>query len=1103
MNIKIYNEELHKYINKVRNKYAKNFRILNEVSDSKIVSDEKEVCFIKIYFYENGDIKDIFIPKEFNTENMVYINKIIKLIIPKLSKNLYSENITEQIELIEKIYNETDSDEEEEENLENITDINYKENTEENSDVENFENNFEKEDVTLLRRNTENDTEDDFIYDNKAENELDIENYNSSTSNKSSPKYYLKGISENETFSNITDFEIECLESVQAKLDGSKLKKLKNSFLNEKGMLVFISEYENITIIQPNKESLNDLTEEEDKLKSDIYTDNNGIKRNDEEDFTGKNITFNLSSIKSENVNNISLNNIIDDEEFARNVFKFFDNFTYIKYNQSEEKELALRVLNEFKDDLIEKNENISESEIEVEHTKLLKSTRKLSSSNSYYGMKNFEKEKVLFKYNLIGLILEGIVVTKIDVSTGKSDNYFKMIIGFISLKIKFNSMQSNLHIIIKNTQLMTYNFMGLLYFSNENLKLRNKIYSDLIVDLEKNVSKLLEDHFDYSDLFRDSLDYLYNQVKNFSGEFFNELIELIEKVYDNYTVILNQTENNEYEILSQIRIVTKDEYINYINNMFNIIISFKNDTLIFLYNIKHEVDIIQTFLIDVLYDIIDVIYDGILVFKEFFKKLFKAVERGVTNFKYDIRDFMEEVIGELLYLTDFLSVNINKNEILKNGIDIETRNRVTIKLKNFRNIILRIIEILNNNIINDYEEEMSLNNEKSIKYQKENIIKQCIEEIDNKSLGIIEEIKLKIQYMNLYEIYANNIQLINDITNKTFIEYNNDMYNNILINIQKINPEYLDKNSDLIKNKNYLFSLSNDISNSINQEINDINKYIEIYSTNYIFENNYNFDFNMYNFKKYFTNEYIHSIYNDFKSIILEALQVHYTNIIKRNYDLAYEYMEDVLKYFKKAAHLRILGTVFINTYNNMKATFQKMAYLASSDEFLNFIEKKFYDVSNFVLNYINNKIGSINRYYFDEKNKFNFYKLDLFQQEIDKLSKNINNFFNEVKLETDIKQKILNIALNEIPDLNKKKEKKLNDLYNKIYKLAESEKIHKNDNCDILKLKKRKKRIWYTFGIKYKLVYDYYCKVKVKSRSNKNKIEKEYGILLGLNTN
>ena len=1073
-----YNEEIHKYINKFKNKYVQNFRNLNEITDSKISSDVKELCFIKINFYENGDIKDIFIPKEFNIENMVYINKIIKLIIPKLSKNLYSENITEQIELIEKISNET-----------NETDVEL--------EFENVEENLENI-SQILRRNTENDTERDFIYENIKENELDIENYNSSISKKRSPKYYLKGISENTTFSNITDYEMENLESVQAELEGSKLKKIKNSFLDEKGMLVFISEYENITIIQPNKESLNDLTEDEDKLKSEIYNDNNEIKRNDEEDFSGKNITFNLSSIKSENINNISLNNIINDEEFMINIFKFFDNFTYIKYNQTNNDELTLRLLKEFKDDLIEKNENISTSEIEVEHTKLLKrkAKRKLTST-SYYGMKNFEKEKVLFKYNLIGLILEGIVVSKIDVSTGKCDNYFKMTIGFISFKIKFKSMQSNLHIIIKNTHQMTYNFMGLLYFSNEDLKIRNKIYSEIILDLEKNASKLLEKYYDYSGLFRDSLNNLYNQVKNFSGDFFNELIELIEKVYDNYTLILKQTENDEYEILNQIRNVTKNEYINYINNMFDIIIYFKNDTLTFLYNIKNEVDKIQIFVIDILYDIFDIIYDGILVFKEFIKKLFKAVERGVTNFKYDVRDFMEEVIGQLLYLTDFLSVNINKNEILKNAIDIEKRNRVTNKLKNFRNIILRIIEILNSNIINDYEQEMSLDNEYSIKYQKENIIILCIEEIDNKSIYIIEEIKLKIKYMNMYETYANNIQIINGITNKSFIEYNNDIYDNILINIEKISPEYLDKDSDLIKDKNYLFFLSNNISNTINQEINDINNYIEKCSSSFIFENNYNFDYNMNNFKKYFTNEYINSLFNDFKSLILEALQVHYIEIIKTNYDILYEYMEDVLNNFNKSAHLRILGTAFINTYNNLKGTFQEMAYLPSSEEFLNFIEYNFYNVSNFVLDYINEKVSSINKYYFNEKNKNNFYKLDLFQQEIDKLSNNINNFFNEIKLETDIKQKILNITFNEISVLNKEKEKKLNDLYDEIYKLAEDVKINNNKDCDILKLIKRKKRKWYTLWISYKIVYYFYCQVKIESRNNTNNIIKNLTII------
>ena len=43
-------------------------------------------------------------------------------------------------------------------------------------------------------------------------------------------------------------------------------------------------------------------------------------------------------------------------------------------------------------------------------------------------------------------------------------------------------------------------------------------------------------------------------------------------------------------------------------------------------------------------------------------------MKKGVTIFKYDLRYYFEEIIGDLLYLTDFLSVNINKNEILKNS---------------------------------------------------------------------------------------------------------------------------------------------------------------------------------------------------------------------------------------------------------------------------------------------------------------------------------------------------------------------------------------------------------------------------------------------------
>ena len=298
----------------------------------------------------------------------------------------------------------------------------------------------------------------------------------------------------------------------------------------------------------------------------------------------------------------------------------------------------------------------------------------------------------------------------------------------------------------------------------------------------------------------------MYIQVKNFSGLFFNELIELINKVHINYTKILNDVKLNKFEEINQIRIITKMEYINYINRMIDILADFENKTLIFLYDIEDELKYIASFQIDVLYDIIDSIYDCKLIFKEFNRNLFKAIEKGIITFKYDIKDYIDEIIGDLLYITDFLSININKNEILINAYDEETRKEISKKLREFRDIILTIMDFLINNINSDYENEMSINNKDSIKYISENKAMNFLNNIEEKSNEIINEIKLKISFMNLYEKYAENIDEINIINNKTINEFNNDIYEKILKQIIEIQPEYLDKNSQIIKKKiNYL----------------------------------------------------------------------------------------------------------------------------------------------------------------------------------------------------------------------------------------------------------------------------------------------------------
>ena len=55
-----FNEELYKLIN---GNNKRNLRKLNEYSDSIVLNNQTEICFVKINFYENGEIKEIFLPK--------------------------------------------------------------------------------------------------------------------------------------------------------------------------------------------------------------------------------------------------------------------------------------------------------------------------------------------------------------------------------------------------------------------------------------------------------------------------------------------------------------------------------------------------------------------------------------------------------------------------------------------------------------------------------------------------------------------------------------------------------------------------------------------------------------------------------------------------------------------------------------------------------------------------------------------------------------------------------------------------------------------------------------------------------------------------------
>ena len=77
--------------------------------------------------------------------------------------------------------------------------------------------------------------------------------------------------------------------------------------------------------------------------------------------------------------------------------------------------------------------------------------------------------------------------------------------------------------------------------------------------------------------------------------------------------------------------------------------------------------------------------------------------------------------------------------------------------LKDFRDIINIIVDLLIDNIQKDYESEISLDNDYNIKFKSMEKIEQYISEIKSTSNDLIFEIKKNINFIEKYELYSNN----------------------------------------------------------------------------------------------------------------------------------------------------------------------------------------------------------------------------------------------------------------------------------------------------------------------------------------------------------
>ena len=304
-------------------------------------------------------------------------------------------------------------------------------------------------------------------------------------------------------------------------------------------------------------------------------------------------------------------------------------------------------------------------------------------------------------------------------------------------------------------------------------------------------------------------------------------------------------------------------------------------------------------------------------------------------------------------------------------------------------------MDIFINNIYSDYDKEMSITNKKSVKYYSEKKAIQFVDEIENESNEIIKQIKLKIKFMEKYEKYSNNIDEINNINNETILEFNEDIYKQILLKLSEIQPDYLKSDSEININKNKLFDISKRITNEINIEIEEINNYIKLYSSNYLKENLYDIHYNLFYFRKSFLDDEMEKLLNEFKTLVNRTIYEHYKKLIDDNYNLAYQYAREEISICSHRGR-RYIGSAFVIYYNTYLSYFQEFLYLMCSDSFLDLIEIYFYKIRDTILNHVNQKILSINSYYFNnELYKNHFYLIEQINEEIYKIYKCTNDVY------------------------------------------------------------------------------------------------------------
>ena len=301
----------------------------NQNPNLSLIGENGNLCFVKIDFYKNGEIKNISYPNNFSLSFMEYIKEYSQLIIPKISSDLYSDSINDALKDLEK----------DEEDLDETLNVRLL--------ADNEKKTKKKKKIKRIKR----------ILSNESLEEFGIEEYLTTSFNSSDSEdleLREKSNCTNCSEQNLNELSIKKVQNEEVDIEDSSVNKNVTRKINEENILESILEIEKMLIRNsPNEEELSD-----DGINMENEKNNSKEKKQD--------INFKIDNMYMEKINKINLTKKISQDKYIKNIYRYFENFQYElldekKYNDYIESQFKNILKNEY--NLTEEEINIDESE--------------------------------------------------------------------------------------------------------------------------------------------------------------------------------------------------------------------------------------------------------------------------------------------------------------------------------------------------------------------------------------------------------------------------------------------------------------------------------------------------------------------------------------------------------------------------------------------------------------------------------------------------------------------------------------------------------------------------------------------------------------------